>query len=138
MTTRQTFTMLTLALAAAWPLAQAATPATAPATAEAAKPIVKTTCEDFLAMNETIKPKFIYYAVGHTAKGRPEAVLDVAGTDTLQPELEQYCKVNLDKSAYAHVMQTSMASEKAAHAAARSHAKATAKTTAATEPAAKK
>lgn len=138
MTTRQTLTMLTLALAAAWPLAQAATPATAPATAEAAKPIVKTTCEDFLAMNETIKPKFIYYAVGHTAKGRPEAVLDVAGTDTLQPELEQYCKVNLDKSAYAHVMQASMASEKAAHAAARSHAKATAKTTAATEPAAKK
>ncbi len=108
-----------------WPLAQAATPATAPATAEAAKPIVKTTCEDFLAMNETIKPKFIYYAVGHTAKGRPEAVLDVAGTDTLQPELEQYCKVNLDKSAYAHVMQTSMASEKATHAA-RSHAKAAA------------
>lgn len=81
------------------------------ATPGAGKPIVQTTCQDFLAMDETIKPKFIYYAVGHGSKGQPEAVLDVAGTDTIQPELEKYCKVNLTKSAYEHVMQTSIATD---------------------------
>lgn len=115
----QTLSALALVLASGLSMAQTAA---APAPA---KPIVKTSCEDFLAMDETIKPKFIYYAVGHTAKGRPEAVLDIAGTDTIQPELEQFCKVNLTKSAYEHVMQTSMASEKAAKA--KGHAKAPAK-----------
>lgn len=99
---------MSLAFGAAIPAAQAAT--SAPATD---KPIVKTTCQEYLALDETIKPKFIYYAVGHAKKGKPEAVLDVAGTDTIQPELDQYCKVNLTKSAYEHVMKTSMASEKA-------------------------
>lgn len=81
----------------------------APATA---KPVVKTTCEEYLALDETMKPKFIYYAVGHSAKGKPEAILDIEGTETIKPELDEYCKVNLTKSAYEHVMKTSMASEK--------------------------
>ncbi|HMN19991.1 MAG TPA: HdeA/HdeB family chaperone [Ottowia sp.] len=114
--------LLALLLAGGLSVAQTAM-AAAPG---ADKPIVKTTCQDFLAMDETMRPKFIYYAVGHGSKGQPEAVLDVAGTDTIQPELEQYCQVNLDKSAYAHVMQTSMASEKAAAAASKGHAKAAA------------
>ncbi|MDO5625458.1 MAG: HdeA/HdeB family chaperone [Pseudomonadota bacterium] len=76
------------------------------------KPIVQTTCADYLALDETFKPKFIYYAVGHTRKGDPAAVLDVAGTDTIQPELDEYCKVNLTKSAYERVMKSSIASEK--------------------------
>ncbi|HPP81930.1 MAG TPA: HdeA/HdeB family chaperone [Rubrivivax sp.] len=99
--------IVALALAAGMPLAQAATPAAA-----SGKSIVKTTCQDYLALDETIKPKFIYYAVGHGKKGDREAVLDVIGTDKVQPELDEYCKVNLTKSAYEHVMKTSMASEK--------------------------
>lgn len=89
-------------------IAQAATPA-------AAKPIVKTTCQDYLALDETIKPKFIYFAEGHSKKGKPEAVFDMVATEKIQPALDEYCKVNLTKSAYARVMQTSMASEKAEH-----------------------
>ena len=99
--------VLALALGTGMSLAQAATPA-----APSSKSIVKTTCQDYLAMDETVKPKFIYYAVGHTKKGKPETILDISGTDTIQPELDQYCKVNLSKSAYEHVMKTSMASEK--------------------------
>ena len=105
-------TLTTVALVLAGGLA--VVPSANAAEAGASKPIVKTTCEEFMAMDETIRPKFIYYALGHSSKGRPEAVLDIAGTATIQPELEQYCKVNLTKSAYEHMMQTSIASEKAA------------------------
>lgn len=77
----------------------------------AGKSIIRTTCADYLALDETFRPKFIYYAVGHSRKGS-EAVLDVAGIDRIQPQLEEYCKVNLTKSAYEHVMKTSIASEK--------------------------
>lgn len=98
--------VLALALTTGLPMAYAADAAPAPAT-----PVVKTTCTDYLALDETVKPKFIYYAVGHTKKGREEAVLDVVGTDKIQPELDEFCKVNLNKSAYQHVLQTSMASE---------------------------
>ncbi len=81
----------------------------APATAQ---PIVKTTCQDYLALDETMKPKFIYYAVGHGTKGKRDAILDIEGTETIKPELDEFCKVNLTKSAYEQVMKTSMASEK--------------------------
>lgn len=94
-------------LSAGVSIAQAAAPA-----APSGKSVVKMTCQDYLALDDTFKPKFIYYAVGHGKKGNPEAILDVAGTDKIQPELDQYCKANLTKSAYAHVMQDSMASEK--------------------------
>lgn len=94
-----------LTLAAGVASAQVAT------TAPAGKSIIKTTCADYLALDETFRPKFIYYAVGHSRKGS-EAVLDVAGIDRIQPQLEEYCKVNLTKSAYEHVMKTSIASEK--------------------------
>ena len=47
-------------------------------------------------LDETFRPKFIYYAVGHSRKGS-EAVLDVAGIDRIQPQLEEYCKVNPDE-----------------------------------------
>ena len=94
-----------LTLAAGVASAQVAT------TAPAGKSIIRTTCADYLALDETFRPKFIYYAVGHSRKGS-EAVLDVAGIDRIQPQLEEYCKLNLDKSAYEHVMKTSIASEK--------------------------
>lgn len=82
------------------------------AMAQAPKPIVKTTCADYVGMQETVKPKFVYYAVGHTKKGKKEAVFDEVAVDKIKPELDQFCAVNLTKSAYDHVMATSMASER--------------------------
>ncbi len=82
------------------------------AVAAPATPVAKTTCQDYLALDETVKPKFIYYAAGLSKKGQETAVLDVEGTERIKPELDQYCKVNLTKSAYEQVMKSSMASEK--------------------------
>jgi len=85
--------------------------AMAQAPAAAPKSIVKTTCADYVALQDTVKPKFIYFAVGHTKKGRTAAVFDEVAVEKIQPELDEYCKVNLTKSAYDKVMASSMASE---------------------------
>lgn len=76
-----------------------------------AKPIVKTTCADYMGMDETIKPKFVYYAVGHGKHGQKEAVFDEVAIEKIKPELDEYCRLNLTKSAYDKVMASSMASE---------------------------
>ncbi|WP_310564036.1 HdeA family protein [Hydrogenophaga sp.] len=96
-------------------MAETPPPSTAPA-----KPIVKTTCADYVAMNETFKPKFIYFATGHGKHGAKEAVIDEVGIETIQPELDEFCKVNLSKSAYDQVIASSIKSEQAAH---KAHAK---------------
>ena len=102
-------TMLTVSAAAATTaLAQA------PAPAVHAKPVVKTSCSDYVALDETIKPKFIYYAVGHTKKGSKDAVFEEDAIEKIKPELDRYCSLNLSKSAYDKVMASSIASEKAA------------------------
>lgn len=101
-------TVLTVsAVSATAALAQTSAPA-APA-----KPVVKTTCSDYLALDETIKPKFIFYAVGHAKKGNKDAVFEEDAIEKIKPELDQYCSVNLTKSAYDKVMASSIASEKA-------------------------
>lgn len=64
------------------------------ARAEAAKkPLGKMTCEDFLAVEDTFKPKVVYYAVAYARGGEPEAaVIDVEGTETITPALIEECK----------------------------------------------
>ena len=77
------------------------------------KAIGQTTCADYLAMDEVIKPKFIYYSVGHAKRGKPTSVtFDVVAVDKLIPVVDEYCQVNLTASAYKKVMDESMASEK--------------------------
>ena len=49
-----------LSLSALAATAMAQTPPAAPAPA---KPVVKTSCSDYLALDETIKPKFVYFVV---------------------------------------------------------------------------
>ncbi len=93
------------ALAATAAMAQAAAPA-APA-----KPVVQTTCSDYLALNETVRPKFIYYAVGHGRNGKPEAVFEETAIEKIKPELDQYCSTHLTESAYRKVIASSMASD---------------------------
>lgn len=106
------------ALAATATMAQTGAPSAAPAhAARMAKPIVKTTCADYTALDETTKPEFIYYAVGHSKHGKPDAVFDEVAIDKIKPELDQYCSVNLTKSAYDKVMVSSMASDPVGRAA---------------------
>jgi acid stress chaperone HdeA len=57
------------------------------------KPLGKMTCEDFLAMDDTMKPKVVYWAVAYGKGGKPEAaVLDVEGTEKITPVLIEDCK----------------------------------------------
>lgn len=100
--------------------AASAATAQAPATPAKAKSIVKTSCQEYVALDETIKPKFIYYAVGHSKKGNREVVFDEVAVEKIKPELDKFCTVNLTKSAYDKVMAESIASERAARGA---HAK---------------
>lgn len=77
------------------------------------KPVVQTSCKDYIEMDETIKPKFIYYTVGYSKHGKPAvAAFDVVDVDKMKPILDEYCRVNLTASAYQKVMKESIASEK--------------------------
>lgn len=93
-------------------MAQAQAPAQATDTASK-KAVTETTCKEYLEMDEVIKPKFIYYSVGQSTRGKPTSeFLDVVEIDQIQPVLEEYCRVNLTASAYQKVMNESKASEK--------------------------
>lgn len=82
-------------------------------TESAKKPVAQTLCKDYMEMDETMKPKFIYYTVGSSKHGKPATrVLDVVEVDKMKPVLDEYCRVNLTSSAYRKVMKESMASEK--------------------------
>nr|WP_145550675.1 HdeA/HdeB family chaperone [Variovorax boronicumulans] len=100
-----------LSLSAIAAIAASGAFAQAPAATAPAKPIVQTTCADYVGLQETVKPKFIYYAVGHAQNGRKEVVFDEVAVEKIKPELDQYCAVNLTKSAYDKVMASSMASD---------------------------
>ena len=59
----------------------------------AKKPLGKMTCEDFLAVEDTFKPKVVYWAVVYGKGGKPEAaVLDVEGTEQVVPVIIEVCK----------------------------------------------
>jgi len=57
------------------------------------KPLGKLTCEDFLGMDEIIKPQYVIAATAHTKKGKPKnVVIDIIDTDTLVPFLVEECQ----------------------------------------------
>jgi len=65
----------------------------------AKKPLGKMTCEDFLAVDDTFKPKVVYWAVAYAKGGKPEAaVIDVEGTDQMTPMLIEDCKAKPKES----------------------------------------
>lgn len=64
------------------------------------KPVEQMTCEDYLTLDETVQPEFIYYVVGHSTQGDPEAVLDVEGIDRIRPEIDEYCKAHTKESVH--------------------------------------
>jgi len=60
----------------------------------AKKPLGKMTCEDFLGVEDNIKPKMVYWAVAYGKGGKPQsAVFDVDATEKVIPVLiEEYKK----------------------------------------------
>ena len=67
--------------------------------AASSKPLGKMTCEDFLAVEDTVKPKLVYWAVAYAKGGKPEAaVVDVEATDKITPVLIQECQAKPKES----------------------------------------
>ena len=59
----------------------------------AKKPLGKMTCDDFLVIEDSFKPKVVYWAVAYGKGGKPEAaVIDVEGTEKIIPVLVEACK----------------------------------------------
>jgi len=59
----------------------------------AKKPLGKMTCEEFLVLEDTVKPKVVYWAAAYGKGGKPEAaVLDVEGTENVVPIIVEECK----------------------------------------------
>jgi acid stress chaperone HdeA len=74
----------------------ATTPVTTPAPAakvdSTKKPLAKVTCEEFLAFDEVIQPKYVIAAAAHAKGGQPKTiVIDVVETETLVPILIEEC-----------------------------------------------
>jgi len=56
------------------------------------KPVSEWTCEDFIGVEDTFKPKVVYWAVAYGQGGKPEAaMIDVDGTEKLVPFLAEEC-----------------------------------------------
>jgi len=52
----------------------------------------KMTCEEFVALDDVVKPKVVYWSEGFNKKGEPmDAVMDVDDTDQLVPTLVTEC-----------------------------------------------
>ena len=77
-------------------VAPAVTPAAAPTPAHhaaAKKPLPKMTCEDFIGLDESFKPKAVYWAVAYGKNGHPEAEeVDVVGVEKVVPIVIEECQ----------------------------------------------
>ncbi|MHB1620588.1 MAG: HdeA/HdeB family chaperone [Sulfuricella sp.] len=65
---------------------------TAPVLAATHKP-AKMTCEEFVSLDDAVKPKVVYWTEGFNHKGKPvDAVVDIDATDKLVPVLVTECQ----------------------------------------------
>ncbi len=63
----------------------------APVLAQTHKPS-EMTCEEYVALDEVVQPKVVYWSEGFNKKGEPtDAVVDVQETDRLVPVLVDEC-----------------------------------------------
>jgi len=91
---------ITIGITAAFMLASSAlifaadTPkAETPKAESVKKPLGKLTCEDFIGIDEVIKPQYVIAAVAHTKGGKAKnVVIEVVDTDTLVPFLVEECQ----------------------------------------------
>jgi len=57
------------------------------------KPLGKMSCEDFIGIEDTFKPKVVYWAVAYGQGGKPESAgVNVAGIEKMIPVLIEGCK----------------------------------------------
>jgi len=57
------------------------------------KPLGKLTCEDFISIDDVIKPQYVIAAAAHTKGGKAKnVVIDVVDTETLVPVLIEECQ----------------------------------------------
>ena len=62
-------------------------------TSAAKKPLGKMTCDDFLGIEESFKPKVVYWAVAYGKGGKPESAgVDIEGTEKIIPAIIEVCK----------------------------------------------
>ena len=62
-------------------------------TSAAKKPLGKMTCDDFLGIEESYKPKVVYWAVAYGKGGKPESAgVDIEGTEKIIPAIIEVCK----------------------------------------------
>ena len=53
----------------------------------------KMTCEEFVMLDDVVKPKVVYWAEGFNRKGKPvDAVVDIDATDKVVPILVDECQ----------------------------------------------
>lgn len=53
----------------------------------------KMTCEEFVVLDEAVKPKVVYWAEGFNSKGKPvDAIADIDETDRVIPMLVTECQ----------------------------------------------
>jgi acid stress chaperone HdeA len=59
----------------------------------AKKPLGKMSCADFLGIEDTFKPKVVYWAVAYGQGGKPESAgINVEGTEKMIPVIIEGCK----------------------------------------------
>jgi len=57
------------------------------------KPLGKLTCEEFIGIDDVIKPQYVIAAVAHTKGGKAKnVVIEVVDTETLVPFLVEECQ----------------------------------------------
>ena len=57
------------------------------------KPLGKMTCEDFIALDDSFKPKMVYWAVAYGQGGKPESAgINIEGTEKIVAALGEACK----------------------------------------------
>jgi len=57
------------------------------------KPLGKMTCEDFIGIDDTFKPKVVYWAVAYGQDDKPESAgINIEGTEKMIPVLIETCK----------------------------------------------
>ncbi len=61
--------------------------------AAAKKPLPKMTCDDFIGLDESFKPKAVYWAVAYGKNGQPEAEeVNVVGVEKVVPYVIEECR----------------------------------------------
>jgi acid stress chaperone HdeA len=56
------------------------------------KPLDKMTCEEFVGLDDTFRPRAVYWAVAHGADGKEAGGVSVEGIEKVVPVVVEACK----------------------------------------------